>query len=133
MQAIAASTGGVPFYNGNDLGKAVDNAMNDGANFYTLAYTPSEQKNGGEWRSIQVALNGALSKAGYTLSYREGYFAQNTKQPEYKTGAGTVATSNFTPQHARFDYVHESMTRGAPNADGHSVYGAGAAALGAAG
>jgi VWFA-related protein len=114
MQSIAASTGGVPFYNQNDLGKAVDNAINDGANYYTLAYSPSELKTGGEWRSIQVALNGDLAKAGYTLSYRNGYYAENTKVPAYKTGAGTVSTVNFTPQTERRNYIHDAMTRGAP-------------------
>jgi VWFA-related protein len=114
MQAIASDTGGVPFYNGNDLGKAVDNAINDGANYYTLAYSPSEHKTGGEWRSIQVALNGDLAKAGYTLSYRRGYFAENTKHADYKTGAGTVSTVNFTPQREAHNYARESMTRGAP-------------------
>lgn len=114
MQAIASDTGGVPFYNGNDLGKAVDNAINDGANYYTLAYSPSEHKTGGEWRSIQVSLNDDLAKAGYTLSYRKGYFADNTKVPAYKTGSGTVSTVNFTPQREAHNYAREAMTRGAP-------------------
>jgi len=114
MQSIAFQTGGQPFYNQNDLGKAVDNAINDGANYYTLAYSPSDHKNGGEWRSIKVDLNGELAKAGYTLSYRRGYFAENTKVPAYRTGTGTVSAVKFTPQTERRNYIHDAMTRGAP-------------------
>jgi VWFA-related protein len=114
MQAFASDTGGVPYYNGNDLGKAIDSAINDGANYYTLAYTPSEHKTGGEWRTIQIALNGDLAKAGYTLSYRRGYYAENTKVPSYRTGTGTVSTANFSPGQERRDYARDAMTRGAP-------------------
>lgn len=114
MQAFASDTGGVPYYNGNDLGKAIDNAINDGANYYTLAYSPSEHKTGGEWRSIQVSLNDDLAKAGYTLSYRKGYFADNTKVPAYKTGSGTVSTASYTPAQQGHNYAREAMTRGAP-------------------
>jgi len=114
MQALASDTGGVPFYNGNDLGKAVDSAINDGANYYTLAYSPSEHKTGGEWRSIQVSLNGDLAKAGYTLSYRRGYFAEDSRQPAYKTGTGTVSAVNFTPEREAHNYARGSMAHGAP-------------------
>jgi VWFA-related protein len=114
MQAFASDTGGKAFYNDNYLGVAVDNALNDGANYYTLGYSPSEHKTGGEWRSIHVALNGDLAKAGYTLSYRRGYFAENSKHPDYKTGTGTVSTANYTPEHEGQNYARESMTRGAP-------------------
>jgi len=114
MQAFASDTGGEPLYNRNNLTQAVAEAINNGANYYTLAYTPSEQKNDGEWRSIQVTLNGAPAKAGYTLSYRRGYFAEDTKQPEYKTGSGTVSTANFAPQQQAHNYAREAMTRGAP-------------------
>jgi len=114
MQAFASDTGGEPFYNRNNLTQAVADAINAGANYYTLAYTPSEHKTGGEWRSVQVSLNGDLAKSGYTLSYRRGYFAEDTKVPAYKTGSGTLSTANFTVQHEAHNYARESMTRGAP-------------------
>ncbi len=56
MQAIASDTGGAPFYNQNNLSKAIDDAFESGANYYTLSYSPSEKKTGGEWRSIRVQL-----------------------------------------------------------------------------
>ena len=36
MQAFASDTGGKAFYNDSFLGVAVDNALNDGANYCTL-------------------------------------------------------------------------------------------------
>jgi hypothetical protein len=114
MQAVAADTGGEPYYNRNNLAEAVKDAIDSGANYYTLAYSPSEHKTGGEWRSIQVALTGDLAKQGYHLSYRRGYFAEDTKVKAYKTGTGTVSAAAFAPQQQAHLYARESMSRGAP-------------------
>ena len=76
-----------------------------------------------------MALNGDLAKAGYTLSYRRGYFAENTKHPDYKTGTGTVSTANFMPEHETHNYARDAMTRGAPMPTDILFYSAGAAAL----
>jgi len=114
MQAIAADTGGEPFYNRNDLSKAVTDAINSGANYYTLAYTPSEKKTGGEYRSIQIKLTGEAAARGLHLSYRQGYFADNLKVPAHKTGTAETTTAAYTPLAAEHTYVRSSMTHGAP-------------------
>ena len=75
-----------PSINRNDLTKAVGDAIQDGANYYTLSYSPSEKKTGGEWRSIRIALANPGAYKGVQLSYRRGYFADNLKVPAHHTG-----------------------------------------------
>src|SRR5262249_38399284 len=71
MQEIAERTGGRAFYNTNEIGKAVLESLNDGANFYTLAYSPSNRNWNGKFRRIRIK----TGRAGINLRYRLGYFA----------------------------------------------------------
>lgn len=71
METIAQETGGRAFYNTNALNDAVKDAVGNGSHCYTLAYSPSNDKNDGKFRRIRVT----LAEDNYTLSYRRGYFA----------------------------------------------------------
>lgn len=71
MHQIADDTGGEAFYGNNDPGELLKRGFEDGDNFYTLAYQPSDHNWNGHYRKIAVRLNGA----GYHLAYRRGYFA----------------------------------------------------------
>src|SRR5437773_8110965 len=71
METIAQETGGRAFYSTNALGAAVKDAVSNGTHYYTLAYSPANNKNVGKFRRIQVS----LVDNNYTLSYRRGYFA----------------------------------------------------------
>ena len=71
METIAQETGGRAFYSTNALGAAVKDAVSNGSHYYTLAYSPANNKNDGKFRRIQVS----LVDNNYTLSYRRGYFA----------------------------------------------------------
>ena len=71
MLSMAAETGGRAFLNTNDLTKAVADAIDDGASYYTLAYAPPASKRRDDFRRIEVK----LAKQGYTLNYRRGYYA----------------------------------------------------------
>ena len=42
MQQMAEATGGHAFLNMNNLGEAVEKAMESGANYYTLVYNPNQ-------------------------------------------------------------------------------------------
>ncbi len=97
MDAIASDTGGETFINRNDLTKAVGDAIQDGANYYTLSYSPSEKKTGGEWRSIRIALANPGAYKGVQLSYRRGYFADNLKVPAHHTGTASVSEDPNAP------------------------------------
>jgi VWFA-related protein len=71
MDTIADLTGGKNFHNTNGMTEAVDEAVNTGANFYTVTYTPSNQKLDTRFHSITVKLN----RPDLHLAYRNGYYA----------------------------------------------------------
>jgi len=78
MQAMADQTGGQAFYNNNDLARAVNDAVEDGSSYYTLAYSPSDNIDDGNYRNIKVTLD-----RNANLEYRRGYYAEdaNRKRP----------------------------------------------------
>src|SRR5690348_13304697 len=71
METLAQETGGRAFYSTNALGDAVKDAVSNGSHYYTLAYSPANNKNDGRFRRIQVR----ASEEGYKLFYRSGYYA----------------------------------------------------------
>jgi len=75
MQRMAEDTGGRAFVNTNDLAGAIAQATDDGSNYYTLSYSPTNSKQDGEFRKIEVK----LEESGYSLAYRRGYFTDNAK------------------------------------------------------
>jgi len=77
MQQVAEDTGGKAFINTNGLAQAVESVVDDGSNFYTLAYIPSDANPHGEFRGIHVALDNAAlqNESGLKLAYRRGYYA----------------------------------------------------------
>lgn len=71
MEQLATDTGGQAIYSTNDLGKAMAHAIQNGAHYYTLVYTPSNSKLDGKFRRIDVK----LTEGRYKLAYRRGYYA----------------------------------------------------------
>jgi VWFA-related protein len=118
MEQIAADTGGRAFYNTNGLSDAVAKALEAGANYYTLAYTPTDRNWNGAYRNIHVQLNGALAAEGYKLGYRRGYYADDPQAPlsaPKNTGPATkVAPRPILADHAAEAYSRAAVTRGAP-------------------
>jgi VWFA-related protein len=114
MQAVASDTGGAALYNRNNLSQATADAIENGANYYTLSYTPNEQKTGGEWRSIRVELAHPDRFKGAQLQYRRGYFADNLRVPAHKTGSAEVAQDPNAPSVESRVYSHAAMLHGAP-------------------
>ena len=114
MQSIAFDTGGEPLYNRNNLTKAVGDAIESGANYYTLSYSPNEKKTGGEWRSIRVELANPAAYKGAQLSYRNGYFADNLKVPAHHTGTAEVREDPNAPSAESNRNAILAMLHGAP-------------------
>lgn len=81
MKLVAEDTGGEAFYNTNSVGKAVEAAIADGENYYTLGYAPPPAKNDGTFHTIRVA----LAEGKYELAYRRGYFATDSRQAGQET------------------------------------------------
>lgn len=71
MTDIARETGGKAFYGSNDIKAALSTSMNEGENYYTLAYNPANHKWDGKYRKIEVK----CSQDGTRLTYRRGYYA----------------------------------------------------------
>ena len=116
MQAFASDTGGEALYNRNNLTKAVGEALESGANYYTLSYSPTEKKTGGEWRSIHVDLADPAAHKGAQLSYRRGYYADNLKVPTRRSGTAEVSadpntTSVESSRNSRGAMLHGAPTR----------------------
>jgi VWFA-related protein len=73
-EQIAAQTGGEAFLGVNDLARALRQSLEAGENYYSLVYSPTDRNWSGKFRKIHVE----LARKGYTLSYRQGYFALPT-------------------------------------------------------
>jgi VWFA-related protein len=114
MTDMAYSTGGQAFVNTNDLTHAVAEAIDQGSNFYTLAYAPADPKLDGKLRKIKIE----PARSGLTLSYRHGYYAD---PPDKTVTDGTVSASTAPAPAATStgglsprDTLRLAMTRGAP-------------------
>ena len=87
MENLADATGGKAYFNTNDIGDALRQALNDGSHFYTLTYTPPLDAKPDQFRDIAVSVKGK----GMHVSYRRGYFAAPVT-----TGAPTPLNSKKT-------------------------------------
>ncbi len=104
MQRMAQDTGGEAYINTNGLSQAVSKAIDNGSNYYTLTYAPSDTKWNGDYRPIKVT----LSQPGYTLAYRHGYYADDPDAPVKKGHTETAATAVPTPTALKTAMMHGS-------------------------
>jgi VWFA-related protein len=109
MLDMAAATGGRAFVNTNGLAAAVHSAIEEGSNFYSIAYVPSNSTEDGKLRRIKVRVN----QSGLTLAYRQGYYADLPKRP-----VSLGAPVNLAPGSEGAPNSHAAlqlaMMRGAP-------------------
>jgi len=98
MDEIAEVSGGHAFYNTNGFEQALQTASEDGSNYYTLSYSPTNTKFDGGIRSIHVRVNGK----GYSLSYRRSYFADDDFERAKRSS------------HTAIQSTDAEMLRGAP-------------------
>jgi VWFA-related protein len=108
MQQMADATGGKAYMNTNDLGGAVDSAFHAGANYYTLAYSPTDRKWNGKYRKIIVH---TASGTKYTLNYRRGYYADDP----YRRNLDNDSTAATKSAAVSIDGLNAAMQRGAPD------------------
>jgi hypothetical protein len=73
MDELARDTGGQAYYNSNGLSEALTRVINNGARYYSLAYSPSNQTMDGKFRRIQVKLLNSKD----SVAYRRGYYADD--------------------------------------------------------
>jgi VWFA-related protein len=92
MEAMAEDTGGQAYINTNGLSQAVQKAVENGSNYYTLTYAPTNMEWDGRFRAVKVKVD----QSGLKLSYRNGYYAVDPNDRN-KVYAGTAATSQVRP------------------------------------
>jgi VWFA-related protein len=100
MNTLAERTGGKAFYDTNGLKDALQQAINNGSNYYTLTYAPTDHKWDGRYRSVRVK----LEQSNVDLSYRRGYFAYDPSVPRAHEGKSQPMS-----------VMHSAMLLGGPN------------------
>ncbi|MDP9049160.1 MAG: VWA domain-containing protein [Acidobacteriota bacterium] len=94
MEAMAEDTGGHAFYNTNDLTTAVTKAVENGSNYYTLTYSPTNTQWDARFRSVKVKID----QPNVKLAYRNGYYAidPNDRSKQVAGGAATALVQPTT-------------------------------------
>jgi VWFA-related protein len=100
MNTLAERTGGKAFYDTNGLKDALQQSINNGSNYYTLTYAPTDRKWDGRYRSVRVK----LEQSDVDLSYRRGYFAYDPSVPRAHEGKSQPMS-----------VMHSAMLLGGPN------------------
>jgi VWFA-related protein len=117
MKLVAAETGGAAFYNTNAVGKAVEEAIADGENYYTLGYAPADAKNDGAYHTIMVR----MVEGKYELAYRRGYFATDGNEAGKESPMPspiTVAMEHGVPQLSQVIFEARVLAAGDPELHG---------------
>jgi VWFA-related protein len=86
---IAKQTGGEAFYSSNDLKWAMEQSMERGSTYYTLAYVPDNRKWDSKYRHIKIK----FSRPGLGARYRPGYFAIPTQQISAEEAHGDLIST----------------------------------------
>jgi VWFA-related protein len=105
MFAMAEDTGGEAYVNTNGLTQAVAKAIENGSNYYTLTYSPTNTEWDARFRSIKIR----TEQPGVKLSYRNGYYAvdPNDRNKMNAQMAATAVTQLTT--------MATAMMHGAPD------------------
>jgi hypothetical protein len=89
MNEIARETGGEAFYNQNDLNRLMQRSLDEGSNYYTLAYVPENHNWNGAFRKIDVK----LGVEGVKLRNRSGYYALADQAADQNIAAHLLAAA----------------------------------------
>ena len=99
MDDAARATGGHAYYDNNGLDLIAEHWVHNNGDFYTLTYSPSNFKMNNKWHKVRIKLDAVGPK--YSLSYRRGYFADNTiegKHPSKKWRRRLLASGGTVDQ-----------------------------------
>jgi VWFA-related protein len=93
MALLAEWTGGRAFYNTNDVGGAVKQAMEDAEVTYSLGFYPEEKDLDGNYHDLKIKIN----RKGIEAHYRKGYFATPLPALASPTAAQTLRNALLSP------------------------------------
>ncbi|MGC1424270.1 MAG: VWA domain-containing protein [Terracidiphilus sp.] len=107
MDMLAHDSGGRAFYNTNGLSEVIANIVSMSGDFYTLSYTPTDEKMDGAYRRIEAKVAGGK----YTLSYRRGYYATDADLP------GAAQSAKDASSKTAVDPLRPFMDLGMPQSE----------------
>jgi VWFA-related protein len=94
MLDVARITGGRARFNTNDLETAIDNSIQAGSNYYSLAYRPTVAHWNGSFHKLKLK----TPRPNLRLLYRSGYYAiPDTSNSIWNEDAGRVAAISMQP------------------------------------
>lgn len=89
LRALAAATGGVAYFDRDDLDVAIREAIDDGRSNYTLGFYPSDKAGDDRTSRIhQIAVH--VTRPGVTLRYRNIYQTEPLRKPAPAKGVDLV-------------------------------------------
>jgi VWFA-related protein len=103
-EMVAEATGGVAYSNTNDIATAVSKALENGANYYSIAYTPPSVKYDGTYHKIEVKVD----QPNVHLVFRKGYYADDIAKLKMPPGLSL----STTPPIAEKGDMKAPMSRG---------------------
>jgi VWFA-related protein len=89
MEAVAEATGGVAYYNNNDLQSEIAKVVDYGNHYYTLTYVPPPFANDARYHPIHIEVN----RPGLHLTYRKGFAAEDPMKPPPTSGPQLMRAS----------------------------------------
>ncbi len=120
MQHVAEATGGEAFVNTNDVGRALEKAIADGSNYYTLGYVPLDSREDGTYHAIAVRMEDVKDEGKYQLAYRRGYYSTDPDQAgsPAKMSPMTTAMENGAPPLSQLIFEVRPLPAGDPELHG---------------
>lgn len=113
---LAKTTGGHAFHSNNGLKDLLEQVVEEGANYYTLSYSPANKNYNGTLRAIRVT----LSNPHYQLAYRRSYYGTDIDAPRSNANFHVVDMPETPAPRKLGDSLYANMQHGAPMA--HEVY-----------
>jgi VWFA-related protein len=104
LDMVAEATGGIAYSETNDMATAVLKAIDNGANYYSIAYVPPSQKYDGAYHKIEVKVD----RPDVHLVFRKGYDADDLAKSKVPAGL----TLSMTPPPAYAGNMKAPMSRG---------------------
>jgi VWFA-related protein len=99
---FAPATGGFAYFGRNDVDREIDSANQNGANYFTLTYTPSNRTpDPAVFRKIRIVLD----KPGLSANTRTGYYAAPVRKEDEKPPAPSRQRLAFDMNNAALSKV----------------------------
>jgi hypothetical protein len=93
MKEFASRTGGVAYYNRNDIDRGIRKALDEEREVYFLSYTPRPFTEDGSFHKIRLE----TAQRGVRLRYRQGYYAPGLRGAQKLKPADRLREAVLSP------------------------------------